>query len=285
MERLDGNRMRLVLVGFVASVVLGGGSAQADFTFGEPVNLGPLVNSSSGDAQPDLSLDGLSLFFDSDRSGTWEIWMTTRATKDDPWGEPVNLGLGESGGPSISADGLSLFFHSGRSGGSGGTDLWVTMRAAKDDPWGAPVNLGPEVNSNRYDFHQEISADGLTLYFQSNRPGGSGGHDLWMTTRATKEDPWNIPVNPGLTVNTSGWDGHPCISADGLALFFASGDDIMMTTRTVTDDDWHKPVKLDLGRPSSAWDGGPGISSKGRNAAKRTGNALCSVPPFGRDGD
>ena len=247
----------------------------ADFTFGTPTNLGPTFNSSRGDAQPDFSMDGLSLFFDSDRSGTWEIWMTTRATKEDPWGEPVTLGLGESSGPCISDDGLSLFFHSGRSGGSGRSDLWVTMRATKDDPWNTPINLGPVVNSSSYDFHPEVSADGLTLYFQSNRPGGSGGHDLWMTTRSTKDDPWSTPVNLGSTINTSGWDGHPNISADGLALFFASGDDIVMSTLPTTEDDWGIPVKLNLARPSSAWDAGPDMSPDGLILS------FCSTRPGG----
>ena len=186
--------------------------------------------------------------------------MTIRETKEDPWGEPMNLGLGESGGPCISDEGLSLFFHSGRYGGSGRSDLWVTMRATKDDPWNTPINLGPVVNSSSYDFHPEVSSDGLTLYFQSNRAGGSGGHDLWMTTRSTKDDSWSTPVNLGSAINTSGWDGHPNISTDGLALFFASGDDVVTTMRATTSDDWDIPVKLDLGRSSSAWDGGPGIS-------------------------
>jgi len=259
----------ILALGFATEV------ANADFTFGMPTNLGPTINSSSGDAQPDFSMDGLSLFFDSDRSGTWEIWMTTRATKEDPCGEPLNLGLGESGGPCISTDGLSLFFHSVRSGGSGRTDLWVTMRAEKDDTWSTPANLGPVVNSSSYDYHPEVSSDGLTLYFQSNRPGGPGGNDLWMTTRSTKDDPWNTPVNLRSTINTSGWDGHPNISADGLALFFASGDDIVMSTRATTDDDWGIPVKLNLARPSSAWDAGPGISTDGLILS------FCSTRPGG----
>ena len=129
--------------------------AKADFTFGTPTNLGPTVNTSAFD-----------------------------------------------GVPSISADGLELYFSSGRPGGYGSLDIWVTTRPTKDDPWGTPVNLGSTVNSGYDDPTPSISTDGLTLYFSSNRPG-EGGYDLWLTTRATKQDPWGEPVNLGPTVNSS----------------------------------------------------------------------------------
>jgi hypothetical protein len=113
-------KMRLVLVGFVAGIVLGNGRAKADFTFGEPVNLGPMVNSSSFDQKPCISADGLSLYFASDRPGGYDeaiddIWLSTRPTTDDPWGPPENLGpvvnseVGEFH-PSISGDELELYF-------------------------------------------------------------------------------------------------------------------------------------------------------------------------------
>ena len=84
-----------VVLMVVVGLVVGGGSANADFTFGTPTNLGPVINSSSGAASPSISADGLSLFFCSKRpggSGGADLWVTTRATKDDPWGTPVNLG-------------------------------------------------------------------------------------------------------------------------------------------------------------------------------------------------
>jgi len=63
--------------------------------------------------------------------------------------------------------------------------------------WGPPVNLGPNVNSSANDGGASISADGLTLYFSSNRSGGFGGYDLWCTTRATINDDWDPAVNLG----------------------------------------------------------------------------------------
>ena len=175
--------------------------ADAAPIFGNPTNLGPTVNSSAYEWDPDISADGLSLYFKSYRPGGFgsaDIWVTTRKTKKDPWGTPVNLGpiINSSyneGAPDISADGLSLYFISGRPGGSGSWDMWMTTRKSKDEPWSTPVNLGPKVNSSALENGPDISSDGLVLYFSStidtaDRPG-FGSHDIWVTTRKTKDEP------------------------------------------------------------------------------------------------
>jgi len=255
--------------------------AGADRIFGNPTNLGPLVNSSVEEYDPSISADDLELYFNSYRPGGLgqaDLWVTTRKTKADPWGSPVNLGptvnspAGDKA-PSISADGLSLYFSSGRSGGCGGQDLWVTTRKTKSAPWGEPVNLGPTVNSAANEHAPSISADDLTLYFAEQpdkleRPGGSGNGDIWVTTRKTKRDPWGTPVNLGPTVNSSAWDASPSISNDGLSLYFDSerggGDEsaIWVTKRKSTSDPWGTPVKL--GPVVNAdWEANPDISRDG----------------------
>jgi beta-lactamase regulating signal transducer with metallopeptidase domain/Tol biopolymer transport system component len=198
--------------------------------WGPPVNLGPIVNSSSYEWGPCISADGLELFFyPSVRPGGFgesDISVTTRKTKADPWGTPVNLGptVNSSvteGQPSISADGLSLYYTSWRTGYGKG-DLWVTRRVTTNDPWRPSVNLGPTVNSSSKDTGSSISTDGLLLYFVSDRPGGYGEYDIWVTRRASLSDSWGPPVNLGPTVNSSSSDGGPNISADGSTLFFHS---------------------------------------------------------------
>ena len=57
----------------------------------------------------------------------------------------------------------------------------------------APENLGPIVNSSAFDGGPSISNDGLTLYFASERPGGLGEADLWVTTRPTISGPFGPP--------------------------------------------------------------------------------------------
>jgi len=262
-----------MLVILVLALVVGlpAGVANADFTFGEPTNLGPTINSSAWDRNPDISADGLSLFFISDRPGgvgRLDIWVMTRATTYDPWGTPVNLGptINSSAGEwgvSISSDSLSLYFDTTRSGGFGIDDIWLTTRATTDDDWGNPVNLGPTVNSSAEDWGVSISSDGLSLYFGSTRSGGSGRTDLWVTTRETTDDDWGNPVNLGPTVNSSAQDFSPSISGDGMMLFFVSNrpggyggtyGDILVTTRATTDDDWSTPVNLGPMVNSSATD-------------------------------
>ncbi len=280
MKWLNGYRMRLVLSGFVAAIVLGGGSAKADFVFGTPENLGPTFNTSSEDSAPNISADGLSLYFQSPRPGgygSYDLYVATRESTDDDWGPAVNLGptvnsASDDGQPSISADGLSLYFESStRPGGFGSWDLWVTTRTTKADKWGIPVNLSG-INGPTDEFCPSISSDGLSLYFASNRAGGSGSWDLWVTTRATLSDPWGPPVNLGSTVNSSTLDLWPNISADGLALFFGSGrppglvpDDIWVTTRATVSDPWGLPVNLGPRVNLSATDDDcPSISADGR---------------------
>ncbi len=278
MKWFEGYRIRLLLVGFIAAVVLGGGIAKADFTFGTPTNLGPPVNTSANDGGPSISADGLSLYFKSRRPGgygDWDLWVTTRITKNAEWGTPVHLGstvnssAGEKG-PSISADGLSLFFYSDRPGGHGSFDIWMTTRATTEDDWGTPVNLGPPVNSSANDRNPDISADDLTLYFVSNRPGGYGDTDFWVTTRTTKNANWGTPVHLGSTVNSSSAERQPTISDDGLWLFFHSnrpggsgGEDIWVSTRATTDDNWGTSVNLGSTVNSSAHEFHPDISRDG----------------------
>jgi hypothetical protein len=123
---------KTVTIVLIVALAISANAARADFTFGESINLGPTVNSSVRDFAPNISTDGLSLYFDSDRSGGHgdkDLWVTTRPTTEDPWGKPVNLGSTVNSSdadvaPSISADGLSLLFISRRPGGFGDHDLW-----------------------------------------------------------------------------------------------------------------------------------------------------------------
>jgi len=272
------SKISVLLIGLCAMLLVGAGSAEADFIFGTPTNLGSPVNTSATDAGPSISADGLSLYFHSNRSGgsgVADLWVTKRPTVSDPWDTPVNLGPmvnseAEDRSPSISADSLSLFFYSDRPGGAGGSDVWVTTRTMKDNPWSSPVNLGPTVNSSGNDFTPDISADGLTLYFISNRSGGYGDGDFWVTTRTTKNTEWGTPVHLGSTVNSSYAERQPTISADGLSLFFGStrpgglgGRDIWVSTRATTDDPWGEPVNLGPTINTSMHDFHPDISGNG----------------------
>jgi Tol biopolymer transport system component len=278
MKQKSDYRIKLVLIGIVAAILFAGGHANADFTFGEPVNLGSTVNGPDHDQMPSISADGLELYFMSRRpggSGDWDIWVSRRETTNDPWSEPENIGptvnnSGEDWAPCVSADGLELYFEANRPGGFGDTDILVTSRKTTDEPWGDPVNLGSTVNSPRRDGGPNISPDGLELYFKSNRSGGYGGEDLWVSNRPTKDDPWGIPINLGSIINGSDWDREPSISSDGLVLFFGSvrpgyGDiDLWLTSREAKNNAWSEPLNIGPGINTATSEDGASISSDGR---------------------
>ncbi|MFC1765644.1 hypothetical protein ACFL6U_26660 [Planctomycetota bacterium] len=198
-----------------------------DDPWGEAVGFeAPLKNCFS----PSLSADGLELYFDATRSGGsggTDIWMATRASLSDPWADPVNLGSAVNSernemGPSISADGLELYFGVHKPlGGSGSWDILVSTRATVSDPWGKAENLGSTVNSSAYDGHPHISSDGLLLFISSNRSGGYGKWDIWVSRRITRDAEWSTPVNLGPNLNTAAGEAEPYFSVDGKTLYFS----------------------------------------------------------------
>jgi hypothetical protein len=198
------------------------------------------------------------------------------ARADFVFGTPTNLGVTANnsnldGEPSMSADGLSLYFCSIRPAGYGSGDIYVTTRATVSDPWEEPVNLGPAVNSSSWDGEPSISSDGLSLYFGSQRPGGCGGADIWVTTRATTSDPWEKAVNLGPIINSSVDDPDVCIAADGLSLYIDSfregghgGIDLWVAKRETPSDPWQEPTNLGMAVNGLSGDSAPSISADGR---------------------
>ena len=277
MNRLNGDRMRLMFVGIVAAIVVLSGRAKANFTFGEPVNLGPIVNvPSSWQGEPSISADGLSLYFVSNRpggSGDSDLWVATRPTTDDGWGLPLNLGptvnsTAKDENPCVSADGLELYFASNRAGGYGGHDVWVATRPTKDDPWGAPTNLGRTVNTDMMDISPCVAGDGLSLYLACYQRDRIGCYDLFVTDRATVDSPWDEPVRLGPDVNYQYNDVAPSISADGLTLFYTRAAEpssacLWMTTRATTFELWGPAVCLFSTFGASGFDYAPCISADG----------------------
>src|SRR5256712_9740036 len=98
----------------------------------------------------------------------------------------------------------------------------TTEEGPQYGPWGAPVNLGAVVNSPANDQHPAISKDGLSLYISSDRPGGLGGLDIWVSHRASTDDPWRPPGDLGPNINSAANDLAPTFTPDGHQLYFHS---------------------------------------------------------------
>ena len=146
--------------------------------------------------------------------------------------------------------------------------------AQKFGPWSPPANLGLAVNTSFQDQHPAISKNGLSLYFASNRPGGLGALDIWVSRRETPSDSWETPV-PIPNINSAALDNAPNLSTDGHFLFFHSerldhdvnnqppcgGIDLYVSHRKDKFDDlgWEPPVNLGCTINSPLNDAGPNI--------------------------
>jgi hypothetical protein len=94
--------------------------------------------------------------------------------------------------PTLTSDLLEIYFTSDRTNGN--SDVWFATRATAAEPFGTPAPV-TAVNGLTFETSSAISADGLTLWFGSDRPGGIGGDDIWVSHRATRSAGWSTPVN------------------------------------------------------------------------------------------
>jgi Tol biopolymer transport system component len=160
--------------------------------WGLPLNLGDGVNSSHPTGDPSMFVDPqtgtLTLFFArEDRDGDdWNIYQSVQGA-DGTFGDGVLVSelstRYRETRPAVRRDGLEILFTSNRPGSLGGLDIWSSTRATTSDKWSTPVNLGPTINTQYNDRAPYLSDDGLTLILISDRPGGFGGNDLYVSTR------------------------------------------------------------------------------------------------------
>jgi len=226
-----------------------------------PVNLGPVVNGPGNEYAPNLSTDGHLLFFASDRpggSGLTDIYVSHRSDPDDDfgWNAPVALGSGvntalaDQAPASLGAPepGANLYFSRGPTIGTLQDIYKVFITPEGETP--APAVLVTELSlASANDARPTVRSDGREVLFFSDRAGGFGGLDIWVSNRRSVRDPWSAPVNVGAPINSTAADQHPNLSRDGRTLVFSSNRagsvagsaDIWMATRTrIEDRDWDR---------------------------------------------
>jgi len=178
----------------------------------------------------------------------------------------------------------------------------VASPTAHFSTWSEPVNLGSTINTTFNEQGPTLSNDELSLYFGSDRPGGIGGFDVWVSQRACKECAWETPLNLGPAVNTTSDETGPGLSIDGHLLFFRSTrpggaglGDIFLSKRANPKDDfgWGAPVALGPGVNTAAAEAGAeflqsaedGAANLYFNRAPPRGTADLYAAAITRDGE
>jgi outer membrane protein OmpA-like peptidoglycan-associated protein len=178
---------------------------------------------------PSISFDGNELYFFKDDKGNSEILMSSR--QKDGWSVPEPVGLpvnspGYEGFPSISADGTTLYFVRQNLEGPTSKELKKEVQFClcifksvrdKSGKWSNPEKLPWPINQD-CEKAPKIMADGRTLIFSSNRPGGKGGYDMYQS-KLNELNEWGMPESLAF-VNTEKDDQLPCISAEGDLMYY-----------------------------------------------------------------
>ena len=249
---------------------------------------------------PVLTADNKSLIFTVQRSPEKfgqenEDVFSSSVLPDGTFGAPQSISANinsreNEGTATISGDGNTLVFTScGRPGGVGNCDLYIARRRGQQ--WTAPRNLGPLVNSKAWDSQPSLSADGRTLYFSSQRGGGLGGYDIYVTTIGP-DGTWTAPRNLGAPVNTPGDDLAPFIHASGTTLYYSTNGLVGLGSsdifRVELDDkgQWGTPRNLGYPLNTFANEASLFISSDNKRAyytraeSSRPGDSPRMAPPI-----
>jgi outer membrane protein OmpA-like peptidoglycan-associated protein len=200
-----------------------------------PVSLGTAVNTELYEYWPSLSVDEKTIFFTVLQPPNPELPPEQLKMQEDfyyaskidgQWGKrtylgpPVNTNSNE-GAQTITADGKYIYFTAcNRPDGHGRMCDIYYSKVLENGSWSDPVNLGNVINTSASEKHPSISPDGRILYFTSNRPGGKGGYDIWMSVKTG--DTWTKPYNLGDSINTPGLEQSPFIHPDQRTLYFSS---------------------------------------------------------------
>ncbi len=220
-------------------------------------NMGLVINSVYNDHSPLITADESKLIFTSTRNNGRKIGDDEQYDEDiyisykngKNWTqpesimEPINTQFNDAT-VGLSPDGQKLLIYNGNRGNG---DIQICQ--LEGDEWNYPKNLPKTINSEYKESAACFSPDGNQLYFISDRPGGIGGSDIYVSTKNTKGK-WMDAINLGKTVNSPNNEETVFMHPDGRTLYFSSeghnttgGFDIFLTHKK-PDGSWTKPENL-----------------------------------------
>lgn len=165
-------------------------------------------NANSGSYYTDI------YFSEKDKKGKWSIPVPIQGAVNTPFDE---------GSPFITADGNTMYYTSCKNLKNQQLGCRIFVSKLEDNLWGNPEEVVLFADSTVSLGHPTLSADGRTIYFSSDAPGGQGGRDIWKATREGNSNNWSTPVNLGKDVNTADDEVYPFIDSKGVLYFSSNG--------------------------------------------------------------
>lgn len=255
MEKLDPKTYDTTIVAFQIRSCENARVLMAAPVFIKEENLGRVINNESSEFNPVVSADETILVF-SRRLPFYDAIMYS-VKVNGSWTEPRNMNeilkIDRNIYPSsISADGKVLYLYN-----SDDHDGNIFSSTFENGTWGPAVKLNDNINTKYWESHAAVSYDNMKLFFTSNRKGGYGGLDIYVSERDTTGD-WGPAVNLGPVINTRFNEETPFLSRDGKTLFFSSGGHFNMGgydifySSLLSDGEWSVP--LNAGYPLNTTD-------------------------------
>lgn len=189
----------------------------------QPINLGENINTANQEYLPTVTADDSTIIF-TRRTNQEDFYISSK-NQNDSWLKSLPLSriintTGNEGAQCISPDGQYLFFAGcGREDGLGKCDIYYSKLEGNE--WSKPKNIGAPINTPYWESQPSLSADGKSLYFVSDKKGGYGAYDIYVS-RYLGNEKWSNPINLGPNINTSGSEISPFIHPDNQTLYFSS---------------------------------------------------------------